>query len=512
LSKAGHPPVVETLYGAVQGIPGRNGGWHFAGIPFASPPVGELRFRPPLPPRPWSELRHAGTPGPICSQTLTMLERLQGLNESHASEDCLYLNVWTADLNASKPVMVWFHGGGFVNGAGSFLWYDGSRLATHYDCVVVTFNYRLGVFGFADLSQLGCDRLADAVNLGLRDQLAALEWVRDNIAAFGGDPNRVCAFGESAGAMSIGALLAMPAARDLFHAAILESGAASNVTDQAQAAAVAEALLKQLELDPDEASKLAILPTETLLKAQAALISEHEIGMPFLPVIDGATLIRHPLEAVRLGLCPNVALVVGYNAEELKLFAALNPPLRNIDIQDLKERTSRLAGERAREILATYRATRPQASPGDLWEAIFGDYLFRVPALRLAEAARRGGLSCWLYKFAFRSTAFGGRFGSCHAMEIPFVFDNLTLPGVDAFTGNVPGRERLAAIMASSWTQLGRSRSPRSATLEDWPLYELDVRPTMVFDLDSRLVYDPESEERQAWGELDPDPSLLGGT
>ena len=303
------PMIVTTAQGQLEGIE-RHGAWQFRGIPYAAPPVGELRFRPPEPPVPWEGVRSAAEFGPVSWQSMGGTAQLLGDGERETSEDCLFLNVTTpACDDGARPVMVWIHGGGFVNGSGSVPWYDGTRLVTRGDVVVVSINYRLGALGFLWLGDLDPGRASSGVN-GLLDQVAALRWVHDNIAAFGGDPGNVTVFGESAGAMSVATLLALPAARGLFHKAVAQSGAASNTFSPKVASEITSSIMSRLGVT-DLDGLLAATP-EALLDATAKVTGElfHDPGrisgptgialaMPFQPVVDGEWLPVDPLEAVR---------------------------------------------------------------------------------------------------------------------------------------------------------------------------------------------------------------------
>jgi para-nitrobenzyl esterase len=491
-------PVLETSSGRIQGVPGRNGGTAFLGIPYAAPPVGPRRFRAPVAPLPWSGIRQGDKPGPICAQALTALERMQGITDDQTSEDCLYLNIFTPSLEGRRPVMVWLHGGAFVNGAGSLFWYEGSNMATLGDVVVVSINYRLGAFGYSALWESGED-FAESANVGLLDQIAALRWVAEHAGAIGGDPGRVCLFGESAGAMSIGALLATPEAKGLFAAAALQSGAGANVLEPERAMRTTAALYESVGITPGDVRALVDLPAAALVDMQERLVREHHIGMPFAPAVDGVVLTRQPLEALRDGAAAQVSLIAGSNLEELRLFGVLDPVLRSLDWDEVRSRARRILPDRADEVLNVYASNRPGATPADVWGAVFGDYLFRIPAIRLAEAAGDGGGKCWSYLFTWSSDSFGGQLGCCHAMEIPFVFENLDLPGVSLFTGEGEGRHRLARDMRRSWTELARSGDPGHEEIGSWPPYGQPDRSTMIFGATSELVSDPAGDERILW-------------
>jgi len=492
-------PVVETSYGKVSGTVLESGVQRFAGIPFAAPPVGRRRWRPPEPPEPWAGIRDATDFGPPALQVPGMLERLLGLREADTSEDCLTLNVWTPSCAGKRPIMVWLHGGGFTSGSGSLPWYDGGALARRGDVVVVTANYRLGALGFLHLGDLGGERFAGSGNAGLADQLAALRFVSTNAAAFGGDADRITVFGESAGAMSIGALLGTAEGPTLFSRAILQSGAAANVAARDQATRVAERLLELLGVERASLERLFEVPAATLLVAQGKLASADGSPLPFSPVVDGLLLPELPLEAVGRGRVAHLALLVGTNLEEMRLFG-LGAGRASLGEEELAARAGALFGaERASRAIETYRHHRPGATPKDCWDAMLGDRVFRLPAVRLLEAHAGALGTGFAYLFTWRSNAFGGAPGACHAMEIPFALDNLDRSGAIAFVGDGPARDELAATMASAWAGFATDGVPAAPGLPEWPAYVPPARATMLLGAECRVENDPFGEERRLW-------------
>jgi len=421
------------------------------------------------------------------------------------AEDCLHLNVTTPGCDdARRPVLVWIHGGGFTSGAGSIPWYSGTRLAAQDGVVVVSLNYRLGALGFLHLPSLG-EAFAASGNVGLLDQVAALRWVADNIAGFGGDPGNVTVFGESAGGMSIGCLLGMPEARGLFRRAIPQSGACQAVHDPADAdevaADVARAAGARLEDLPG-------LPVDQLLAAQQQ-VATHRLGgfagaggplLPFAPVVDGVALPRHPLDAVAAGSAAGIDLLTGTTAEEFRLFTIM---LHSDELTDeaLRARIGRVVGgDRVDEILAAYRGELGGASNDDVAVAVATDWIFRIPAERLLEAHAPHGPT-FSYRFAWRSTAFDGRLGACHALDIPFCFDVVDRQGSSFFLGEVTdGARGLATGMRSAWASFARSGTPDGVGLPEWPGWDPERRATMVLDDPSGVVDDPLPGTRQVWG------------
>ncbi|MEQ8991032.1 MAG: carboxylesterase/lipase family protein [Pseudomonadales bacterium] len=484
--------IVETTSGPVQGRD-KDGVLLFAGVPYAAPPIGTGRFRPATAAEPWREVRPAPRFAPAAPQTPS-----GGLTASAAvrwDEDCLYLNISTpAADDAGRPVLFWIHGGGYRNGQGAIPWYNGARFAARGDMVVVSINYRLGAFGFTDLSAFG-GAFADSGAVGLLDQITALRWVQDNIARFGGDPSRVTIAGESAGAFSVCTLLASPLARGLFRAAIAQSGGAHHTLPPAAGRQVAERLLEAVGVDSAEG--LQGLPPQALLDAQNRIIDAIGDGAgaldalgvpvaPFYPVEGNSVVPESPITAIRQGAGSSVPLLAGTNRDETTLWG-----YGDVD----EERLARLAGRYGAERpLAAYRAHRPGAGVEALTIALTTDHMFRIPVIRMLEArADTGAAPSWLYWFCWSSRAFEGRLGATHALEIPFVFDNLDRPGVDVFLGPGERPQALANRMHRAWIDFIRDGDP------GWPGYDLTRRPTMRFDTVSGVVDDPDGAERQAW-------------
>lgn len=483
----------------------------FRGIPYAQAD----RFRPPEPPVGWTGVRDATEFGPVAPQNLSPLDRLLGQSHDSVHEDCLVLNVYTPALDdALRPVMVWIHGGGFIGGSGHTPHYEGSNLVRTGDVVLVTLNYRLGALGFLHLDGLLDDHAGSGLN-GLRDQIAALRWVQQNIAAFGGDPDQVTVFGESAGAMSVATLMATPQAKGLFHGAIAQSGAAERILTPDAASWVAERVLHHLDVSPVRADELLEMPWERLLDAQVALEDElwrHRpppgepgfkyLQLPFQPVIDGSLVPGSPLDLVREGSAAGVPLLTGTTRDEWRLFM-LNDLGAEISEERLRRRVARLTGTgRVDDAISAYLEARPGIGRNELWCAMVTDFLFRMPAIRLAEAQRPHTSHVTMYRFDFPSAAFGGLPGAAHAIDVPFVFGNVDLPGVDMLLGGVDdATRRLARICARAWTTMAHKDSPSHEDLA-WPDYEPDERSTCILNREITISDDPEAGIRRFWASL----------
>ena len=498
------PPIVETTSGKVEGKRTPEGDVSlFRAIPYAAPPIGPRRFRPPQAAAPWTGVRDATRFGPASPQVAGVMEQLYG-STMQTDEDCLTLNIWTpATDGGHRPVMVWIHGGAFLTGSGSIPWYDGRAFARSSGAVVVTINYRLGALGFLHLADLGGEAFASSGNVGLLDQVAALTWVRDNIAAFGGDPGNVTVFGESAGAFSIGTLLGLPAAQGLFRRAILQSGASSNVLDRDRASSIATRLLSQLGLAASAGglAELLQIPFSTLLAAQDAVVNDTFTNhrLPFQPVVDGTALPRPPLDAIGDGSAADVTVLCGTNLEEMRLFTLLDTELATGGEELLVTRATAALGQDAADVIAAYRAGRAGESTLDVFVAVSSDLVFRMPAIRLLERQSAVNPDCYSYLFTMRSTSFGGGLGASHVMEIPFVFDNLDRPGVALFTGDPPGASQLAQRMHRAWGAFARYGDPNHPDLPNWPRYETGRRATMEFGSSCKVLDDPMGEERRLW-------------
>lgn len=501
--------VVETRYGRIRGEE-EDGLAVFRGIPYAAPPVGPLRWRLPQSPAPWSGTREASSFGPVAPQPDPAPGTFVPGDPTESDEDCLTLNVWTPACDeARRPVLVFVHGGGFVTGSGAGVMYRGERLARR-GVVVVTFNYRLGALGFLCHPELRSE--GGFGNWGLWDQVAALEWVRDHAAAFGGDPERVTVFGESAGAMSVCDLLGAPRARGLFRRAIAESGAAV-AANSSSAQRVAEELARELGLPVPERAALERVPVAELVAAQQAVGARlGGLSLAFQPVVDGGLLPRHPADDIAAGGPRGVDLLIGTNRDEFRFFTLSLPEVLAVgdgDLPAVVDRYLRAAGLGDRvassELIAAYRTARAargeSTEPGDLFVAMASDWVFRVPALRLAEAHARHGNRVYSYLFTWESPFAGGMLGSCHALELPFVFGTLRHPVIGVFAGSGEEALALSDAIQAAWVSFARSGDPSAPELGRWPRYEPVRRATMVLGARREVVEAPGEEERRFWEE-----------
>jgi para-nitrobenzyl esterase len=493
---------VETSYGRLQGVQ-EDGIRVFRGIPFARPPVGERRFQKPEPPEPWPGVRDASAFGPSAPQMKLQFDFLPGLDVGAQSEDCLYLNVFApAGAGAPRPVLVWIHGGAFTIGSGSQALYDVRPLVRRGDAVVVTVNYRLGALGFLHLAELAGEEFAFAANAGLLDQVAALAWVRDNIAAFGGDPGKVTIFGESAGGMSVGSLLGMPEARGLFQRAIAQSGAAHIANTAEAATAVTRLLFEELGLAPGDGAALRRAPVEAILAAQArcSLRTQLDGMIAFRPVVDGRALPEPPIDAIRGGLSREVAVLAGYTRDEWKLFSFMDPQAQRLDEAGLHARMELRTPGRGPAIVEAYGAVLgPDAKLFEIFSAIERDRIFGIPAVRLAEAQEAAGGCAFLYLFTWEAALLGGGFGACHGIDVPFVMGSIGTPLGDRFAGSGPEAAALQERVMDAWLGFARSGDPGHAGLPEWPRYDRSRRLAMELGRRCQPVRIPDDAILRAW-------------
>ncbi|EPJ40941.1 putative Carboxylesterase [Streptomyces afghaniensis 772] len=494
---AGQPaPVVRTTAGAVRGRT-EEGLAVYRGIPFAAPPVGEARFLAPRPAHAWDGVRDAYAFGPPPPQDLGNLGG-PGLVDLPEGDEWLTVNVWTPEPGpgARRPVMVWIYGGAYKLGHSGSPGYDARRIAADGDVVVVSLNYRVGMEGFASIEGAPANR-------GLLDQVAALEWVRDNIEAFGGDPGQVTVFGESAGAGSVASLLAMPRAAGLFRRAIAQSVPGTFFSD-ALARDIGAALAAEVGLRPTVAD-LATIPPRELTSAGESLSGKMPQYIdrwgqaaptvtPFSPVVDGEVLPTTPWQALAAGAAKDIDLLVGHNRDEYRLFVAMAGRLGQISEERATASLRLFApgpdGERA------YRTAFPDATPGELFERVQTDWLFGMPSLHLAEAQRAGGGRAHVYELTWPAPGNGGALGACHGLDIPLLFGTYGADlGALLFAGTEPSAEAeaLSSRFRSSWTAFARTGDP------GWPAYEETERLVQVLDAEPAVRAYPEETSRRLW-------------
>ena len=479
-------PIARTSGGRVSGLV-RDGVTVFRGIPFAAVPDGPLRFQPPGPPAGWDGVRDATSFGGAPPQ---LAPRPGAPSVWRASDglDCLTLNVWTPDLGAAGlPVMVWIYGGAWKTGASAMPGYEATKLA-HAGVVVVTFNYRLGFEGFGHLPDVPDNR-------GLRDQIKALEWVRDNIAGFGGDPGDVTVFGESAGAASAAVLLTAPAARGLFRRAIAQSVPAGFRTPEE--AGRITGLLAAAASVPPTWEGFAELPPEEILRVQDEPLKSIGPGLSaFVPVVDGDLITAPPWEALKGGAARDIELICGFTHEEYRLFTADRPPPDTTrtapEVLHAEAAVAASFGLRD-DAVDAYRTGYPG---GDVFVLMLSDALFRMPSTWVAEAHARAGGRTWLYDFAWRSPGFG----ACHSLDVPFTFGNFDSPAAARLLGSPPPDdfEALSGRIRTAWTTFAATGDP------GWPRYDLDHRRTRIWDTVPSDADDPLAVSRHVWEHLGP--------
>ncbi len=499
--------IAETASGKIEGT-FQEDLYVFKGVPYAAPPVGKLRWMTPQPPESWSGVRPAKEFGPIAPQTLMPNPALDAMRiVQQQSEDCLYLNIWSPGLDdARRPVMVWIHGGAFNMGSGSEPLSDGAKLASRGNAVIVSINYRLGLLGFLNLDEVTGGRIPSTGNEGLLDQIAALRWVRDNISAFGGDPDNVMVFGESAGAMSIGCLLAMPEAKGLIHKAILESGVGSTVSLLDAGVMISGRFLEYFSLKADDTDAIMNLPVERLLEANQELKrrfarkEEEEMRITVTaPVIDGKTIPEIPVESIKKGSAAGVKVIAGTNLEEWTLLCMMDTGLPHLDEPGLFRRLEYyLPSGYALGLVDAYRAARSargaEIAVPELLKAIQTDRMFRMPCLKFVDAQTRHNPSTYNYLFTWKSPALGGMLGATHSLDIGFVFGTC----IPEFHGSGPAAHRLSDNMQDAWLAFARTGDPSCESLGKWLPYGRN-RNTMVFGEDSHPEAAPYDEERRAW-------------
>lgn len=501
------PPVVETTAGKVRGY-NTQGINTFKGIPYAATPVGRNRFMPPQPATAWRGVRDALDYGPgsvglqLPGQVTPPWMQFTWNPNLDRTEDCLNLNVWTPRTNdgQKRPVLFWIHGGGFTVGSSAAPSYDGENMARLNDVVVVSINHRLNIYGYLDLGSVLGDDFAHSGNVGQLDLIAGLQWVRDNIERFGGDPNNVTIFGESGGGAKVCTLLTMPGAKGLFHRAVIESGAALRIAERSQTQPTVEAFLKALELTPKNAAKKLQQLSQQELTAAAQKIGQ-QFGGGLSPFVDGKDIPRQPFDPDATDVSADVPIMIGYNRTELTVWFA-DPSFKNkefgFDEAGLRQRLKTTMNDsQMDEVIDIYQRAYPGASPSDIYYYIATDRSVGRSSILIAERkAALGRAPAYLYRFDWETPYEGGYLKTPHTAEIPFVFNNMSLPIVQFSFGDDLKTLELGRKISSTWGTFARTGNP-SGPLGEWPAYSAQNRTQMLINNDSKAVNDPVKEGRE---------------
>jgi para-nitrobenzyl esterase len=492
-------PRATTSYGAVSGYVADDI-LVFKGVRYGAD-TATTRFAAPAKPKPWDDVQQATKFGDTCPQTPTgnpggLFTSWAPKPEPGMSEDCLFLNVWTPAVDdAKRPVMVWLHGGGFTSGSGSSTAYDGERLARRGDVVVITVNHRLNALGYLNLTQYGED-FKDSAVAGLLDLVQALEWVRDNAEAFGGDPDNVTIFGESGGGAKVTTLLATESAKGLFHRAVVQSGAVLRLPDTAGAQAEADKVVEKLGLTKDDIADIKTLPEADI---RAALAGTRAASAPS---VDDRTLTRQPFTPDAPETGRDVPLLIGTNRTENSLFAGpTNEALFDLDWDSLGEAlVNDFPGQDVTAIIDGYKRLQPDASPSDIYfEATTDANYLAGHRIQAERQVALGGAPVYLYLFNWDTPVQGGKWRCPHSLEIGFVFDNVA--NSESMSGIGEEQQKVADIMAETWLAFAKTGDPNNDSIPNWPAYDTDKRPVMVLDDTPELVNDARGEQLELFGE-----------
>ncbi len=501
-SGAGIFAVVETANGKVQGI--TNAGIKcFYGIPYGAPTSGKNRFMPPRPPAKWTGVKSClgysnvspQTPSPITGDYGQMIAWDRHIGAGGMGEDMLNLNVWTPGAdNAKRAVMVSFHGGGWATGSANGPMYDGMQLSKLGDVVVVTVNHRLAALGYTHLVAAGAPSdFSSAGVAGVMDMVASLQWVKDNIANFGGDPNRVMVFGQSGGGSKTSCLLATPAAKGLFHRAAVQSGSSLRFNTVEVGQRSAELLLKQLGISKSNMKDLQTTPWERILEAQTSIQ-----GAVFSPVMEGKYLPHHPFDPTAPAESRDVPVIISTALED----AALSLTNWDIDEAGLRAAVNQRFPGKAEEILKMYRYQGPEKTPYLVQAQVFTDSGARKSAITQAERkSAGGGANTYMYIWEWMSPTFGRKFGAVHGLDVDASFNNFRN---NPCGGGDPEGRRMAKAFATTWATFAKTGSPNNDLIPDWPAYNANTRATMIFDSHTRVENDPRSEMRKYWAAYTP--------
>ncbi len=498
--------LLDTGQGTLRGV-GKDGVLAFLGIPYAEPPVGERRFAHSVPAAAWDGVRDATRWGAVSLQDLDiMADVLPGTADVFSpadatfSEDCLSVNVWTPGVDgAPAPVLVWIHGGGWATGSASSSWSDGASLARNRGVVVVGVNYRLGALGGIALGYSGDPAATGLNNFGIHDQITALEWVRENIAAFGGDPGNVTIAGESAGAFSVAALLAIPRAHGLFHRAIMQSGHTALFSTPHDSEAATGEFLSSLGIPrgPGVVETLRALPVDRIQAARRQMSARL-----LTPVVDGTTLPEHPLEAIAAGRAADVPLIIGMNADEAKSFRTLRLRERFAPVALRPALEAAADGRSTADALALYGDPVSELEQTDAWDALTNDRDWRRHIYAIADARSAAASPTFVYEFVWRTPSLGGSAG-WHMAEIPFVFENLAGAGAAADLGHGvaddPHARTLSRRMASAWTSFAAAGRPSIPGAPAWPPYTGADRLSYFFDSIPTVQRDYRRRQIEFW-------------